>query len=52
MAYWNDIHQKNKGHKHDIVIREIFNTSHDVLDWVKKEEKKVEKRHTWVKNVR
>jgi hypothetical protein len=52
MAYWNDIHQKNTQNKHDIIIREIFDTSHDVLNWVKKEEKKIEKRHTWVKNLR
>lgn len=52
MAYLSDIHKKNSHHKHDIIIREIFNTSHDVLDWVKKEEKKIEKRHSWVKNLR
>jgi hypothetical protein len=59
MAYWNDLHQKNKGHKHDIVIRDVFSTSHDVIGWVKKEEKylnglskKIEKQHSWVKNLR
>ena len=52
MAYWNDIHQKNQTRKRDIVLGEIFDTSHDILSWVKKEEKKIEKRHTWVKNLR
>jgi hypothetical protein len=52
MAYWNDIHQQNHSKKHDIVLGEVFDTSHDILTWVKKEEKKIEKRHTWVKNLR
>lgn len=52
MAYWNDIHQKNHTKKHDIVLGEIFDTSHDILNWVKKEEKKIEKHHSWVKNLR
>lgn len=52
MALINDIRHGHKSQEHTKIVCEIFNTSHDVIDWAKKEEKKIEKKHTWVKNVR
>jgi len=34
------------------VVREIFDTSHDIIDWAKKEEKKIEKKHKWLKKIK
>lgn len=52
MPYWNDIHPQNHTKKREIILGEIFDTSQDVIHWVKKEEKKIEKRHAWVRNLR
>lgn len=52
MPYWNDLQHPHTKQKRDIVIGEIFNTSHDVLNWVKKEERKIEKNHTWFKKIK
>jgi len=47
-----DIHPKKTDSKPTKIVHEFFDTSHDVFDWAKKEEKKIEKKHKWVKNVR
>lgn len=52
MALMNDIQPRKKNLETTKIVQEIFNTSHDVIDWAIKEEKKIEKKHTWVKNVR
>ncbi len=48
----NDIQHPQKRQEPTKIVREIFNTSHDIIDWAKKEEKKIEKKHKWVKNTR
>lgn len=52
MPYWNDIHAQSYKKKSDKVLSEIFDASHDVIHWVKKEEKRIEKKHTWARNLR
>jgi len=52
MTLMNDIQPRKGSHEPTKIVQEIFNTSHDVIDWAKKEEKKIEKKHKWVKNVR
>jgi hypothetical protein len=52
MPLINDIRPAKKAQEHTKIVREIFNTSHDIIDWAKKEEKKIEKKHTWIKNIR
>jgi LPXTG-site transpeptidase (sortase) family protein len=47
-----DIHPKKPTHEPTKIIHEIFDTTHDVIDWAKKEEIKIEKKHKWLKNVR
>ena len=59
MPFWNDLHDPHTHKKDDIILADIFDTSHDILTWVKKEEMKIEKfehkiekKHTWVKKLR
>lgn len=52
MTLMNDIQPRKKNLEPTKIVQEIFETSHDVIDWAKKEEKKIEKKHKWVKNVR
>lgn len=52
MTLINDIQPRKKNLEPTKIVQEIFNTSHDVIDWAKKEEKKIEKKHKWLKNVR
>ncbi|MBP7806428.1 sortase, partial [Candidatus Gracilibacteria bacterium] len=33
------------------LVQEVFDTSHDVFDWVKKEEKQLKKKHKWLRNL-
>lgn len=47
-----DIHRKKSHQEPTKIVRELFDTTHDVLEWAKKEEKKVEKKHKWIKNIR
>lgn len=52
MPLINDIQPRKKNLEPTKIVQEIFETSHDVIDWAKKEEKKIEKKHKWLKNVR
>ncbi|MBP6921213.1 class E sortase [Candidatus Gracilibacteria bacterium] len=52
MTVMNDLQHPQKRQEPTKIVREIFNTSHDIIDWAKKEEKKIEKKHKWVKNTR
>lgn len=52
MTLINDIQPRKKNLEPTKIVQEIFETSHDVIDWAKKEEKKIEKKHKWLKNVR
>jgi hypothetical protein len=47
-----DIHPKKPTHEPTKIIHEIFDTTHDVIDWAKKEEIKIEKKHKWLRNIR
>lgn len=52
MALIHDIQPAKKHQEPTKIVHEIFNTSHDIIDWAKKEEKKIEKKHKWIKDVR
>ena len=47
-----DIHPRKTEQKQTKIVHEIFNTTHDIIDWAKKEEIKIEKRHKWLKKIR
>jgi len=51
MKIWRDITHHHK-HKHSAQTYELFDTTHDVLDWVEHTEKKFQKKHHWFKKVR
>jgi hypothetical protein len=48
---WSDLQPQNRNNKPISLVKEVFNTSHDVFDWVKKEEKQIAKKHKWLKNL-
>jgi hypothetical protein len=48
---WSDLQPKNGHNKPISLVQEVFSTSHDVFEWVKKEEKQIQKKHKWVKNM-
>ncbi|MCB9806955.1 hypothetical protein H6768_03615 [Candidatus Peribacteria bacterium] len=52
MSLIYDIQPPKKGSEPTKIIHEIFDTSHDIIDWAKKEEKKIQKKHKWLKNIR
>lgn len=45
MALIYDIHPKNTPNEPTRIVREIFDTSHDIIEWAHKEEIKIEKAH-------
>jgi LPXTG-site transpeptidase (sortase) family protein len=47
-----DIHPRKADQKQTKIMHEIFDTTHDIIDWAKKEEIKIEKRHKWLKKIR
>lgn len=47
-----DIHPKKAAHEPTKIIHEIFDTSHDVIEWARKEEIKIEKKHKWLKKIK
>jgi len=52
MSLIYDIHPRKTGHEQTKILHEIFDTTHDVIDWAKKEEKKIEKRHKSLKKIK
>lgn len=52
MALIYDIHTKNTPNEPTRIVREIFDTSRDIIDWAHKEEIKIEKKHTWLKKIK
>jgi len=51
MKIWRDITHHHK-HKHSAQNYELFDTTHDVLEWVEHTEKKFQKKHHWFKKTR
>jgi hypothetical protein len=51
MKIWRDITRHHK-YKHSSQNYELFDTTHDVLDWVEHTEKKFQKKHHWFKKTR
>lgn len=47
-----DIQPQKKKLEPTKIVHEIFDTSNDIIDWAKKEEKKIEKKHKWLKNIK
>lgn len=52
MALIYDIHPKKPTKEPAKIVHEIFDTTHDIIDWAKKEEVKIEKKHKWLRNIR
>lgn len=52
MALIYDIHPKKPAKEPAKIVHEIFDTTHDIIDWAKKEEVKIEKKHRWLRNIR
>ncbi len=52
MALIYDIHPKKTAKEPAKIVHEIFDTTHDIIDWAKKEEVKIEKKHRWLRNIR
>lgn len=52
MALIHDIHPRTSHTEPTRIVHEIFDTSHDIIEWIKKEETKIEKKHTWVKKAK
>ena len=56
---WSDLQPQNPNNKPISLVQEVFNTSEDVLDWVKKEEKhligmpskQLKKKHKWLRSL-
>ena len=47
-----DIHPRKTGQEKTKILHEIFDTTHDIIGWAKKEEKKIEKRHKSLKKIK
>jgi len=52
MALIYDIHPKKTAKEPAKIVHEIFDSTHDIIDWAKKEEIKVERKHKWLRNIR
>lgn len=51
MKYFRDLHKKT--HKHQIaLVHEVFDSSHDIIGWLKKEEIKIKKRIQAIKQIK
>lgn len=52
MSLIYDIHPKKTTKEPAKIVHEIFDSTHDIIDWAKKEEVKIEKKHRWLRNIR